>query len=127
MNEEKTIREWLNELPEPYRTQALDNAKSSKPYTINAVKPNLHNAILGAFVWRDAPQGFNYWQDVYSWSRGHVSPTSQTKAKTQMTKTLSTECVCTIRTRQDGTEVVSVESPRWAEIEKQLNHAKTIS
>lgn len=65
----KTIREWLEELPEPYRTQAIDNYENpecnmykSEDCTISEPIPkNLVDAISEAFIWCDTPEGFNYW------------------------------------------------------------------
>lgn len=60
--EAKTIQEWFNELGEPYRTQAINNTK-----VINRVikRNGLHQAILGAFNWTEAPEGYAYWMDLY--------------------------------------------------------------
>ena len=58
----KTIKEWLEELPEPYRTRAIENT-GEKRLSMYAV--SLPEAIAGAFAWIDSPQGDIYWIDVY--------------------------------------------------------------
>ena len=57
----KTIREHLNDLPEPYRTEALENARNSKPNTEYALESSTHGALTGGFVFSETPQGINYW------------------------------------------------------------------
>lgn len=55
----KTIREHLNELPEPYRTEALENYNGSSKKKHKEVQV----ALALAFVWMDTKQGYNYWND----------------------------------------------------------------
>lgn len=59
----KTIREHLNDLPEPYRTEALENAKNSKPNTEDAIVESKIEAIESAFIFIATPQGINYWNN----------------------------------------------------------------
>lgn len=65
----KTIREWLEELPEPYRTQALENMKNDKPPTNPDEPPvtgnTLDSALEEAFIWYKSPQNRTYWFDVF--------------------------------------------------------------
>lgn len=56
----KTIREWLEELPEPYRTQALENTPELYE---DLYAPSLKYAIEHAFYWVESEQGMNYWDD----------------------------------------------------------------
>lgn len=58
----KTIREWLEELPEPYRTQAIDNTMERE---LSQAEPSMHEAILGAFVWEETIEGFYYWAKLH--------------------------------------------------------------
>lgn len=58
----KSIGWWLNRLPEPYRTEALDNAESSK---IPEIKKSISAAIIGAFIWAKTQQGRDYWNNVW--------------------------------------------------------------
>jgi hypothetical protein len=54
----KTTKEWFNELPEPYRTQAIENCKA------NDYESSLSQAIFGGFLWVSTREGFEYWRDV---------------------------------------------------------------
>ena len=58
----KTIREWLEELPEPYRTQAINNTSES---VLMVEEESLSEAVTGAFSWWDSPEGLEYWSDFY--------------------------------------------------------------
>ncbi len=58
----KTVVEYFNELPEPYRSQAIENSKSN--FTQDVVVVNLEAAISGAFTWEHSPQGREYWADL---------------------------------------------------------------
>ena len=54
----KTIRQWLSELPEPYRTQSLDNLPSKS--NIEKVS-SMQAALINGFEWDKSPQGTQYW------------------------------------------------------------------
>lgn len=63
--ETKTIKQWLNELPEPYRSQALENTlnqSGEKRLKIN--QPSIKDALSAGFIWKDSPkeQGHDYWE-----------------------------------------------------------------
>ena len=58
----KTIREWLEELPEPYRTQAIDNTSESD---LMIEEESLADAVIGAFSWNESPEGEIYWGDFH--------------------------------------------------------------
>ena len=58
---EKTIKEWLETLPEPYRAEALENAGES---TLFETQPSLTAALYASSYWSDTPQGHDYWFDV---------------------------------------------------------------
>lgn len=58
----KTIREWLELLPEPYKGQALENADS--PDTLYLVTGDVAEAISAAFVWEHTPEGYAYWAEL---------------------------------------------------------------
>jgi hypothetical protein len=67
---DKTILEFLEELPEPQRSEALANAKNPV-YGCEADKefgglarlvPSARVALSSAFVWSLSPQGFEYWR-----------------------------------------------------------------
>lgn len=57
----KTIKEWINELPEPYRSQAL------KYETIywNSKSMTKKSALTVAFLWDDTNESFDYWEKLY--------------------------------------------------------------
>lgn len=54
---EKTIKYWLTRLPEPHKTQALENAKGN----LTQKKESQHEALWGGFVWASTPEGHEYW------------------------------------------------------------------
>lgn len=59
---EKRISEWLEELPEPIRTKALDNFK--KRGNRNVKVRTLRIAIFSAFIWTKTSEGNEYWISV---------------------------------------------------------------
>ncbi len=64
MTKKKTIREWLEELPEPYRAKALSNfAKEEKDRQENTAS-SLGIALAGAFAWGKTSEGWEYWNDL---------------------------------------------------------------
>lgn len=58
----KTIREWFNSMPEPYRTEALVNCSMED---LDKQKPTLKQALSGSFYWAKTPQGADYWLKFY--------------------------------------------------------------
>lgn len=57
----RTTKEWLDTLPEPYRSQALMNT----PYEgWGEDRRDLEDALWGAFIWEDSPEGHNYWKSL---------------------------------------------------------------
>lgn len=54
----KTIKEWLEGLPEPYRTQAL---KNTKDVMLGSQSTSSYYALKRAFRWADSPEGFDHW------------------------------------------------------------------
>ena len=65
----KTIKEWLNEIPEPeIREAALRNMDIEKerwygdPIELRE-RETLSRAICCAFTWEDTPEGHDFWQD----------------------------------------------------------------
>lgn len=61
----KTNNEWYQLLPEPYKTQAIENA--TKVETIDDPSLSLKDAI-NAFIWKITPkdQGHEYWEKVFN-------------------------------------------------------------
>jgi len=64
----KTIVEWLLLLPEPFKTQALLNAK---PNFFALPKDSLALALDMAFDWEDSPQGHKYWERLHKTAVSH--------------------------------------------------------
>jgi len=62
---ERSIKELIETLPEPYRSQAIANAT----YDLSKFKyRNAQEAIGGAFSWTESPEGYSYWADVSNWT-----------------------------------------------------------
>jgi hypothetical protein len=57
----KTIKEWLNLLPEPYKTQSLTNLNPDKG---DIVKYHMEDALVGAFTWETSLEGSSYWVEI---------------------------------------------------------------
>lgn len=72
-NTPKTIREWLQQLPEPYQSQAIANAVPGNldseramlfiaTYTMALDWPlNVSSVLKGAFDWISSNEGTDYW------------------------------------------------------------------
>ena len=58
---EKTIKEWLETLPEPYRSEAIANMPDTAKDHLECC---LGDAIEGAFTWAESKQGYGYWLDI---------------------------------------------------------------
>ena len=61
----KTIKEWLQTLPEPHREAAITNATLDGSIGYWVTEPTLADALAAAFVWHITPQGQDYWNDVF--------------------------------------------------------------
>jgi hypothetical protein len=61
--EEKTVREWLNTLKEPYKSKAL---KQTNSYTSKETTNYISSALYKAFDWNDSEEGWEYWNDLTS-------------------------------------------------------------
>ena len=67
----KTISEYLDELPEPFKSKAIKNYTDfqstlkthgiKEPHTATSK----HGALSCAFSWIKSPEGFDYWNDLY--------------------------------------------------------------
>src|SRR5690625_3421781 len=69
MNKEKTIREWLEELPDGYRELALKNYDPEYCDTgVNII--DLAGAVMWGFSWEDTPEGQVFWDAVWGWAIG---------------------------------------------------------
>jgi hypothetical protein len=56
----KTAKEWFQMLPEPYRTQALENSNG-----LERQYESLPTALFVNFTWIDTPQKGEYWNDIH--------------------------------------------------------------
>lgn len=63
--ESKTILQWLNELKEPVRSEAIENCKNCKPHTGATKEDNIEDALIGGFFWDNTTQGVQYWDNIY--------------------------------------------------------------
>jgi len=59
----KTIREWFNDLEEPYKTQALENTGEK---SLKIIAESMSEALSSAFYWADSYQGHQYWFNVFT-------------------------------------------------------------
>ncbi len=59
----KTIREHLEQLPEPARSQALANMYLERAF-IKYINPA--DAVKNAFTWSTCPEGRLYWFEIWS-------------------------------------------------------------
>jgi len=57
----KTIKEWLEQLPEPYRKQALQNLDPAETHTL---REDMSSALDIAFLWKPSPEGWRYWEEL---------------------------------------------------------------
>ena len=64
MKNEKTVLEWLEMLPEPYRSQAIENTKKDEPHSCHEPRDTLSDAIGAAFCWEDTVEGDLYWHKI---------------------------------------------------------------
>lgn len=57
----KTIKEWLEELPEGYRERALANCTLP-----DAIAETMYKSLMSGFRFRKAPEGGEFWIGVCS-------------------------------------------------------------
>lgn len=81
--QKRPLSEWLEMLPEPYRSQAITNTNSCDWMTLEA-HTYFRNVIKESFSWAGTPheQGFEYWHAVYqSWLSGDFLPKDEAQEK----------------------------------------------
>lgn len=61
---ENTLYEYLQELPEPWRTEAVQNTSTDEAAIADA--GSCSNALFRAFDWSESPQGYDYWEEIYN-------------------------------------------------------------
>ena len=59
----KTVKQWLKTLPTEQKNKALNNLTSKSIGNLSSDKAS--NALLIAFSWKDAPEGFEYWDNAW--------------------------------------------------------------
>lgn len=60
---EKTIKDWLNTLKEPYKSKALSNVQKE---VINVKAISIVKALRQSFDWDNSNEGWEYWNDLTS-------------------------------------------------------------
>lgn len=60
----KTTKQWLESLPEPYRSEALNNA-DPRVLVKESTDSLLSEALISSFTWSTSSQGFNYWKKLH--------------------------------------------------------------
>ena len=61
--EEKTVKQWLNTLKEPYKSKALNNLQKE---VINVKVISISKALKQSFDWDNSQEGWEYWNDLTS-------------------------------------------------------------
>jgi len=59
----KRITWWLQKLPPKYAERALANYDGETKEA-----PSLKMALFLAFMWKDSPEGWLWWEAVYKWA-----------------------------------------------------------
>lgn len=67
----KTIREWLETLPDGIRERAIKNAWHEEWNTLGECAYSLSQALGNAFIWDDTEEKDAFWRDVHSKAMGH--------------------------------------------------------
>ena len=60
--ETKTVKQWLETLPEPIRSQAL---RGMFPKNADRISPSARHAILAGVDWFRSPEDVDYWTNIY--------------------------------------------------------------
>ena len=59
--EEKTVKQWLNTLKEPYKTKAIQQTNKE---ILKTKESSLIDALYSMFVWEGSKEGDQYWRDL---------------------------------------------------------------
>lgn len=86
MKQEKTVKEWLMELPNGYRERAF--AMEDQYWDIN-IAESMSSAIGRAFLWSASKEGEDFWNDVGGYYNGDrltlpPLPNESTQSKTSL-------------------------------------------
>lgn len=61
----KTVRQYYEMLPEPYRSQAIKNCRDEHGESrLDREALSLHHAIDYGMYWSATPEGSSYWGDL---------------------------------------------------------------
>lgn len=63
----KPIRQWLEQLEEPYKTQALTNTINQGRSSLDETAGSMSGAINLSMDWSTTPQGHSYWQTIHDY------------------------------------------------------------
>ena len=69
MGTKKTALEWFQMLPEPIRSQAVENWKQKTSWQWDGLFKSLPDALMCGFCWSKSPQfksNQTYWTDIYT-------------------------------------------------------------
>lgn len=58
---EKTIKDWLNTLKEPYKSKAIQQTNKD---ILKENSKDLEEAIYKMFDWEASDEGFEYWSEL---------------------------------------------------------------
>lgn len=69
----KTIKEWIEEFEEPYKSMILKNTKKQISFLVfvdydkflNMELRSAKLALLDSFLWEDSNEWQKFWQEVY--------------------------------------------------------------
>jgi len=75
----KTIREWLEMLPEPYKSAAIKNAEEDDEDRLDCYVDTLSEAITQGFIWEMTLEGQDYWSELHYRNRLEEAITPKSK------------------------------------------------
>jgi len=55
----KSVKDWIDGFPEPFRTQALNNATGNLDVKVETGIA----ALYRLFAWNKSPEGWSYWNN----------------------------------------------------------------
>lgn len=66
----KTVRQWLEQIEEPYRTKALTNMhKCNGNHVADLQQSTISDALMCAFSWENSNEGFIYWNNLIKYNK----------------------------------------------------------
>jgi len=58
----KSTKKWFESIEDPeVKRKALKNTRKDE---LDKKEPSLSDALYGAFMWGNSPEGFGYWKDI---------------------------------------------------------------